>query len=222
MRIYCLIFISLFFIQLKAQKTMDYLALGDSYTIGEAVPSKDNWPNQLVSRLQDEGVLINEPYIIATTGWRTDELIEAIQKDKKVKDKYDLVSLLIGVNNQYQKKSLEVYEKDLRKLVSIAIEKSVRGAQGVFMVGIPDYGHTEYAKEKNLTNVAENIEKFNRVASKIAKEYNLPFYPLFTLSQKFFGQSDMFVEDQLHPSAKQYGEWVNSFYEQLKKDRISD
>ena len=201
---------------------MEYLALGDSYTIGESVPTEQNWPNLLVKKLQNDGVKINQPYIIATTGWRTDELIEAIESDKNLKGKYELVSLLIGVNNQYQNKSLETYEKDLKKLLSLAIEKSVHGVDGVFMVGIPDYGDTEYAKKKELTNVAENVEQFNRVASALAKEYNIPFYPLFTLSQEFFGNPEMFVEDELHPSGKQYQKWVESFYEQLKKDRIAN
>ncbi len=210
------------FLQLQTQETMNYLALGDSYTIGEAVPAEENWPNQLVKKLQKEGYSVDRPDIVATTGWRTDELIEAIEKSENLSEKYDLVSLLIGVNNQYQNKDLATYEQDLRKLVSMAIQKSSRGAQGVFLVGIPDYGNTEYAKEKKLTNVAENVEKFNRVASQIAKEYNLPFYPLFSLSQQFFGQPEMFVEDQLHPSERQYAKWVDSFYEQLKKDRIDE
>lgn len=218
----CIVCITLLLaLNIQAQKTMEYLALGDSYTIGEAVPEKLNWPNQLVQKLQKDGVKINQPYIVATTGWRTDELIEAIETDTQLKNKYDLVSLLIGVNNQYQNKPIEIYDKDLRKLLSIAIDKSVHGAGGVFMVGIPDYGDTAYAKKKKLTNVAENVEKFNQVASAIAKEYNIPFYPLFTLSQKFFGQPQMFVDDELHPSGKQYQKWVDSFYQQLKKDRIN-
>ncbi|MBK9592012.1 MAG: SGNH/GDSL hydrolase family protein [Crocinitomicaceae bacterium] len=121
-----------------------YLALGDSYTIGEGVAVIDSWPYQLVKKLNAKGISIEQPKVIARTGWRTDNLIAAIEAEN-LSQKYDLVSLLIGVNNQFQGKSLEQYKKDLRSLLNTAINLSAAGKSRVFVLSIPDYGSTPLA-----------------------------------------------------------------------------
>ena len=122
---------------IKETNELTYLALGDSYTIGESVHSSLRWPVQLSDSLRERGIPLNHPRIIAKTGWTTADLLAAM--DKRLKDeKFDLVSVLIGVNNQYQGKSIEKYEKELREVLQRAINRSNSGVDGVFAVSIPD------------------------------------------------------------------------------------
>ena len=199
---------------MQAQQT--YLALGDSYTIGEGVPTNENWPNLLIQQLNEEGAHFQQPKIIATTGWRTDELQEAI-KDSELDEDYDLVSLLIGVNNQYQKKPIEQYKKEFEELLQTAIAKSKRGHLSTFVVSIPDYGVTEFAKSKNLENVGKALVEYNTIAAQIAAKYEVPFYNITPVSINCEADETMFVEDLLHPSSKQYQLWVDVFYENVRE-----
>lgn len=196
---------------------MNYLALGDSYTIGEDVPLRKNWPHQLVKQLKKDGLHFEEPKIIAVTGWRTDELIDAIEKDKEnLASNYDLVSLLIGVNNQYQNKPISQYKKELTALIEIGLSKSKHGAKGMFMLSIPDYGLSQFAKNKELSNASEEVAKYNQVAKKIAADFEVPFYDITSLSQTTEGNKKMYAKDELHPSAKQYKLWLSGFYEDVR------
>lgn len=198
---------------MQAQQT--YLALGDSYTIGEGVPTNENWPNLLIQQLNEDGFSFNQPKIIATTGWRTDELQEAI-KNTALEDKYDLVSLLIGVNNQYQKKPIEQYKQEFEELIQTAISKCKYAHQSTFVVSIPDYGVTEFAKSKNLENVRKELAEYNAIAKQIASKYNVSFFNITPVSISCEGDETMFVEDLLHPSGKHYQLWVDSFFGALK------
>jgi lysophospholipase L1-like esterase len=208
------ILVALFFIHdMQAQQT--YLALGDSYTIGEGVPTEKNWPNLLVKQLNNEGFNFKTPNIIATTGWRTDELIQAID-EAELEKSYDMVSLLIGVNNQYQKKPIEQYITEFEELLKTAIAKSEKGACSTFVVSIPDYGVTDFAKSKELKNVAKEIQIYNQQAKKIASTFGVPFYNITPISETCEGDASMFVEDLLHPSGIQYQLWVNTFFDALK------
>lgn len=198
-------------------QSMNYLALGDSYTIGEAVSSEKNWPNVLVKQLQQDGFAMQKPKIIAVTGWRTDELIDSIKtQEKELAEKYDLVSLLIGVNNQYQKKDISQYQKEFEELLKIGLAKSKHGAESMFVVSIPDYGVSDFAKNKNLENVAEEVAQYNQVAAEIAQKYQVPFYNITPVSKTTEGDTSMFAEDELHPSAKQYQLWLDVFYDEVK------
>src|SRR5688572_9071044 len=126
---------------------LTYLALGDSYTIGESVAEQERWPVQLIARLKAKGKTYDTPKIIATTGWRTDDLSNAIWKEE-LKPGYDLVSLLIGVNNQYQGKSVEAYKPEFDELLRTAISLAGGDRRRVFVVSIPDYGYTPFGKPK--------------------------------------------------------------------------
>ncbi|GGE20865.1 SGNH/GDSL hydrolase family protein [Psychroflexus salis] len=196
-------------------QNMTYLALGDSYTIGEAVETQKNWPNVLTKQLEADGFSLQKPKIIAVTGWRTDELISAIEKENLAK-KYDLVSLLIGVNNQYQKKDINQYKNEFEHLIQIGLSKSKYNAQGMFVVSIPDYGVSDFAKKKELQKVAEEIATYNKIAKQIAEKYNIVFYNITPISKSIEGNKSMFAEDKLHPSAEQYQLWVDVFYEKVK------
>jgi lysophospholipase L1-like esterase len=216
--VFLVVTLSSIFNTLKSQsQSMTYLALGDSYTVGEAVPLENSWPHKLVYQLQSDGFDVQEPKIIAITGWRTDELIAAVKDQKKDLDKhYDIVSLLIGVNNQYQKKNISKYKREFKKLIKIGLSKSKYGAEGVFIVSIPDYGVSDFAKEEKLEHVAKEVAKYNKVAAKIAMKYGITFYDITPVSKTTEGDQSMFAEDKLHPSAKQYQLWLDIFYEEVK------
>jgi len=196
-----------------AQQT--YLAIGDSYTIGEGLDLEKSWPYQLIYQLNKDGFNFEKPKIIAKTGWRTDELLDAID-EKLGKDKtFDLVSLLIGVNNQYQEKSLGKYKREFKKLLKEAIERSKTGAKNVFVVSIPDYGVTPFAKEKDKTNAIEDLKMYNAYAKKLCEKWNVNFYDITPLTSKLGESKEMLIEDELHPNAKQYQTWIDSFYNSL-------
>lgn len=196
-----------------AQKT--YLALGDSYTIGEGLDLKESWPYQLKNRLNEDGYHFCAPKIIAKTGWRTDELRDSILEKLNDQKKYDLVSLLIGVNNQYQGKSLRKYKREFKLLLKEAIKRSITAEKGVFVVSIPNYGVTPFAHEKGKTEAIADLKKYNVYAEKICKKWGVAFYDITPLTSKIGTSKDMLIEDELHPNAKQYGIWVDSFYENL-------
>ena len=151
----------------QTPRELKFLALGDSYTIGESVAEKDRWPVQLAAQLRAKGLNVGDPKIIATTGWRTDDLKNAIVKDNPSTD-YDYVSLLIGVNNQYQGKSSAAYAPEFEELLKMAIEFAGGDRSKVFVVSIPDYGFTPFGKEKKET-ITKAIDEFNAVNKSITE-----------------------------------------------------
>ena len=201
----------------SGQDSVKYLALGDSYTIGEQVAEEASWPMLLASFLRSKSLAVEKPEVIAVTGWRTDELMDSIAVQNYQPDSFDLVSLLIGVNNQYQGKPIEQFETEFEALLKTAISLSANDEKGVFVVGIPDYSESEYAKTEQLKNVSQQLKKFNRSIKKIAKKYEVAFYPLQTLTKPLHRDKTMLAEDLLHPSELQYRIWVDSF-----KDRVAD
>jgi len=188
-----------------------YLALGDSYTIGEGVAEEGRWPVVLANRLN-----INPPDIIAKTGWTTDELQAAIA-EKKPNNNYDLVSLLIGVNNQYRGYAPEVYEKEFTALLKQAIAFAGEDPEKVFVVSIPDYGVTPFAAEKNPQQIAEEINAYNRINKAISSSAGVSYFDITPISRKAAEDATLLAADQLHPSAKMYGYWVDSFIAEVKK-----
>lgn len=197
-----------------AQKT--YLALGDSYTICEGLNYENTWPYHLSSFLTSNGYDVNPPKIIAKTGWRTDELISAAREGLN-DEKFDMVSLLIGVNNEYQGKPFSQYEEELKTLVDIAIEKCKNDAKGVFMLSIPDYGVTPFAIEKNKTEALKTLQNYNAYAKSICETYNIQFYDITELSIQLSKDERFLHTDKLHPNEKQYLEWINTFKSKLLK-----
>lgn len=212
-----ILFLFLFFTLSNTMAQKSYLALGDSYTIGEGLDIEKSWPYQLVHILNEEGFNFDYPKIIAKTGWRTDELKNAIKEQLNKNEKFDMVSLLIGVNNQYQGKSLNKYEREFKKLLRKAISRSKHDSKSVFVVSIPDYGVTPFAKEKDKTNAIEDLLKYNSYAKQLCDEYNVPFYDITPLSTELGKSEDKLNEDKLHPNDKQYRSWIDSFLPQLIK-----
>jgi lysophospholipase L1-like esterase len=195
-------------------KQLKFLALGDSYTIGESVAEDQRWPVQLVKELEKTGKSFSPPRIIATTGWRTDDLKNAIQKENLSND-YDLVSLLIGVNNQYQGKSAEAYAPEFEELLMMAIQFAGGDKSKVFVVSIPDYGFTLFGKEKQEM-ITKELNEFNRINKEIADKNGVQYFNITDISRKGIEDPELVAGDGLHPSGKMYAEWVNTILAGLK------
>jgi lysophospholipase L1-like esterase len=189
-----------------ASKKIKFLALGDSYTIGESVAENERWPNQLADSLRKRGLDCPDPTIIATTGWRTDDLKNAIDKAELTKD-YNLVSLLIGVNNQYQGKSAESYRPEFEELLKTAIALAGGDKSKVFVVSIPDYGYTPFGREKQ-DSISRAIDEFNNVNRSVATRYGIRYFNITDISRRGLTEPVLVASDGLHPSGKMYGEWV--------------
>lgn len=200
-----------------AQKNeISYLALGDSYTIGESVAENLRWPVQLAEQLNNSGFSVDEPKIIATTGWTTDELQNAINKENPVTD-YDLVSLLIGVNNQYRGYPINQYKKEFKELLQQAISFADGKAENVFVVSIPNYGVTPFGMQKGEDRIRKELLVYDSIADSISSEFNIPFINITPVSEKAKEDSSYIASDQLHPSGKQYSEWVDLILPRVKK-----
>ena len=190
-----------------------FLALGDSYTIGESVPINKNWPYQLHQRLIKQGINLTSPTIVAKTGWTTDELLEAIQ-GRGLDDHYDLVTLLIGVNNQYRDYPIKQYQKEFKELLGIALDKAGGLTRQVLVISIPDYGVTPFAAESDGAQIAREIQQYNQIAGDYCKQKNITFVDIYPVSQRAAQDPQLTAEDKLHPSAKMYSLWVDLIYEE--------
>ena len=192
-----------------------FLALGDSYTIGEDVEISQRWPMQLTAKLMQAGFNIEEPRIVAKTGWTTQELLQGMEM-QLINEKFDLVSVLIGVNNQYRGQSLASYEVDLRKIFDEAVKHSEKGAAGVFAISIPDYGVTPFGEE-NEQQIKVELEGFNQVFKNVASEYNIEFFNITPISRRAKKDPSLIASDNLHPSGKMYTLWVDHILVEIIK-----
>jgi lysophospholipase L1-like esterase len=186
-----------------------YLALGDSYTIGERVPMAENFPHQLVQRLNQEQVEVAAPVIIAKTGWTTDELAAAI-REHNLHETFSFVTLLIGVNNQYRGRDIGNYKQEFASLLDQAIAFAGGRTHRVFVVSIPDWGVTPFAiaEGRDPAQVASEIDAYNNACRKIAHRMGCHFTDI-TDSTRANGSNALFLaEDGLHPSAKEYAVWA--------------
>jgi lysophospholipase L1-like esterase len=203
--------------QTLSKKTpIRFLALGDSYTIGESVAELQRWPLQLLNALKERGYTAQDPKIIAVTGWRTDDLQNALDNSSLSQD-YNLVSLLIGVNNQYQGKSISEYEGQFGVLLDRAIQHAGGNKSNVFVLSIPDYGHTPFGM-KNRGEIAGQIDAFNAVNKSIAEKKAVTYIDITDITRRGLMDPSLVAEDGLHPSGKMYALWVKRILETLKID----
>ena len=199
--------------QVSAQKlTLDdpliYLALGDSYTIGQSVPVDQRWPVQLVEALRSElGIDSASVDIIAQTGWTTGNLRSAIDNFYDESKNYNLVSLLIGVNNQYQKRPIEDYAPEFSELLDIAIQIAGGEPDRVFVVSIPDYSYTP--SHANYPGISAEINEYNRINKEETIKRGVRYFDITAISRKGLTIPGYVANDGLHPSGLQYKEWVN-------------
>lgn len=194
---------------------LTYLALGDSYTIGESVSENERWPNQLHAALNSNGCSVRKPTIIAQTGWRTDNLLNAAKKENKL-EKYDFVSLLIGVNNEFQGQSSKTFETDFLACLEFAISCCKTGNKRVFVFSIPDYGYTPFG-QKSRTDISPRIDVFNSICQRISAEKKVAYFDITAISRKGLKNKNLVAPDGLHPSGLQYKLWVNEHLEAIKQ-----
>ena len=182
-----------------------FLALGDSYTIGESVDEKDRWSRQLIDLLKINFNFTKHD-IVARTGWTTSELTQAIEA-KKLTEQYEMVSLLIGVNNQYRGQSLDSYRVEFRNLLNTSIKFAKDDAKKVIVLSIPDWGKTPFAKGQDTQKIASEIDAFNNVAKEECKKLNIVFINITDITRKNTDTS-MFAIDGLHYSGKVHRLWA--------------
>ena len=201
-------------------KQMDktYLALGDSYTIGESVVQAESFPYQLVNALKAQGIKITDPQIIAVTGWTTDQLIKAI-KEENLQSKYDVVTLLIGVNNQYRGYPQDTYRKEFVELLNTAVNYADGKKERVFVISIPDWGVTPFAKNsgRDLVYISKEIDEFNEINKEETLNAGITYIDITPGSRKAATDLSLLAPDGLHPSGKMYTEWVNQLAKEVVK-----
>ena len=188
-----------------SNKKLNYLALGDSYTVGEGVKYENSFPVQLVNDLKFDGIKIDSINIIAKTGWTTSKLIDSLSTYNN--KKYDLVTLLIGVNNQYRDLNISDYIVEFENLLLRSISYSKNS--NVFVLSIPDYGVTPFAVDMDREKISKEIDEYNRINKEISKKYNIEYFNVTDISRLAEFDSTLLTNDRLHPSKKMYKMWVN-------------
>ena len=188
-----------------------YLALGDSYTIGQGIPEQGRWPNQLVDTLRMimPEIAFEDAEILATTGWTTAELMQAFDSSELHRSDWDMVSLLIGVNDQFDGISLEQYRIDLEAMLERAIAATGQRSDRVFVVSIPNYAHTPYGWNQQQA-ISDALIPFNESCREISQMLGAHYLNITPLSEEWPEKQDWTASDGLHPSAKQYQAWVRA------------
>ena len=193
-----------------------YLALGDSYTIGESVPAENNYPNLIVSALQAAEMKAEDAQIIAKTGWTTDELNVAIQ-EAAPDTTFHIVSLLIGVNNQFRGRNVEEYAPEFEDLLQQAIRFANGDRSKVFVVSIPDYAYTPFGQQSKPELISKGIDEYNAVNRSITERYQIAYFDITPISREGIEDPTLVATDKLHPSGAQYERWVELILEDIKK-----
>tara|TARA_B110000503_G_C7103497_1_gene394892 strand:- start:678 stop:1391 length:714 start_codon:yes stop_codon:yes gene_type:complete len=200
------------------ENQLTYLALGDSYTIGEMVEQSLTFPFQLAKAITGKTDFeVTTPRVIAKTGWRTDQLLDSITV---VKDQYDLVSVLIGVNNQYQGKDIDQFTKEFELLLQKAISFSRSGKKGVFVYSIPDYSIMPFMRGKDTKKVQAELKNYNGICSAVAQQFGVSFYNITPISQKAQYDSSFIADDKLHPKGAMYKIWVSETIDRIISNQL--
>ena len=189
--------------------SLRYLALGDSYTIGEAVPAEGRWPRQLARALREGGIALDDPLTIAATGWTTDELDAAIDAAAP-RGPFDLVSLLVGVNNQYRGRDVGEYAAQFAGLLERAIGFAGGRSGRTLVLSIPDWGVTPFAAAsgRDIAAIARELDAYNAAARRACDARGVAFVDITPASRARGAEAAMLADDGLHPSAPMYAEWT--------------
>ena len=194
----------------RSESPHSFIALGDSYTIGEGVNEDERWPNQFIDFAYENGIEFDQPVIIAETGWKTFDLINAINQTNFTK-KFDYISLLIGVNNQFNSRPIDEFEEDLNKLMNEM--KSIKKNDGsIVIISIPDWGYTPYGESSDMGDISEQINLFNSRLRKFAYTNGLKYVDVTQISRRGINEPDLITKDSLHPSGIMYLEWAKKIY----------
>ncbi|HYJ64452.1 MAG TPA: SGNH/GDSL hydrolase family protein [Parafilimonas sp.] len=193
-----------------------WLALGDSYTIGESVKEEERFPAQTISILKSKNISFKTPEYIATTGWTTLNLLNAIAQQNP-RGTYDVVSLLIGVNDQYQHFDTDSYRIHFRQCLQKAILLAGNKTDHVFVVSIPDYSVTPFAQNGDTAQIRKELEEFNAINKEITLSYNISYTDITPLTREAKADSSLIAGDGLHPSGKEYEKWAKMFAPEIEK-----
>jgi lysophospholipase L1-like esterase len=193
-----------------------YLALGDSYTIGASVSEAERFPDQIVQLLKDEGIKIDDLKIIATTGWTTGNLISALNLNPPHKN-YSVVSLLIGVNNQYRGQSAEEYKTEFTVLLNLSLQYAGNNKDNVFVLSIPDYSVTPFGSHLDKEKIASDIDSFNLINKTISDRFGVHYVDITEISRKAENDPSLIAGDGLHPSGEQYKRWAELLAPLMKR-----
>lgn len=193
---------------------LSYLALGDSYTIGESVTEAERYPNQLADSLAVRSIILTPVDIVARTGWTTDELDAGIDDRDDLQDTYELVSLLIGVNNEFRGRPLADYEVEFRALLERAINFAGGEKERVFVISIPDYAFTPFGGGSPFTTM--DIDRFNAANLAITNDLGVSYFDITPISREGLDKPELVASDGLHPSGLQYARWVSTFVDSVK------
>lgn len=190
----------------------NYLALGDSYTIGESIPLYKSFPYQAVQLLRNKEYNFNAPEIIAKTGWTTDELLDAINKSTLL-PKYDFVTLSIGVNNQYRGRDAIEYKQQYEEILKKAIDLANSKKDHVIVISIPDYSVTAHAQSMDTEKISREIEVFNSINKALSIQFKVQYVDVTTNLKMAKNDPSLIANDGLHPSEKEYAKWAKKIME---------
>lgn len=194
--------------------TYSFLALGDSYTIGESVLTSENFPNQTVQLLKSQGYDFKSPEIVATTGWTTDELQNNIN-NRTFSAPYDIVTLLIGVNNQYRGRFVNTYKPEFENLLKQAMQFAGGKAEHVIVLSIPDWGVTPFATGRDRDRITREIDEYNAANKTISEKYNVNYIDITPWTREAANDPTFVAPDGLHPSAKEYKRWSEKLADKI-------
>jgi len=191
----------------KPKTALRFLALGDSYTIGEGVAVHERWPVQLARRLRETGVNVADPTIIARTGWTTSELQSGMDL-RPPQGTYDLVTLQIGVNNQFRGLDTGAFQRELDALLQRAIACAGGQPQSVIVLSIPDWSATPFAEGRDRATISASIDRFNTRNARQAEQHGCRYVDVTPASRRAEADRALLAADGLHPSATMYAHWV--------------
>jgi len=186
-----------------------FLALGDSYTIGESVASSERWPMQLAARVRGDGIDLSDPIILARTGWTTEDLLAGMDQ-AKLSDKFDLVMLLIGVNNQFQGRSEEEYRQQFSELLKRAVGLAGGEVGQVVVLSIPDWSVMPFGRNFDAKRMSGEIDRFNAICREETVGAGAGYVDVTATSRGATTRPELIAGDGLHPSGEQYGEWATA------------
>lgn len=196
----------------EGSSALRILCLGDSFTIGEAVAEERRWPVQLAALLRERGLQVDDPRIIATTGWTTEDLEAALDEAEHaangLEPPYDLVTLLIGVNDQHDGRSLDQYREGFTRLLQRSIELAGGDPLGVLVLSIPDYGVTPYARHMDPPSISAELARFNAANQEVTLQAGVPYVDITQIWLEAADDPALVAQDGLHPSGRMYAAWA--------------
>lgn len=190
-------------------KGIRYLALGDSYTIGEGLTEEGRWPVILAKKLKEYDILVNDPVIIAKTGWTSDELSQAINLARP-DGPFDFVSLCIGVNNQYRGRNSGEFAGEFTNLLETSIAFAKNDPARVFVLSIPDWGHTPFAKDRDKELISKQIDEFNQLKRETCLKFSVEFIDITGFTRQLEQPGTWLASDGLHYSSAMHMKWVDA------------